>query len=85
MQLKLRNWENLLKSEQVNDRLTIYSGNENSDKSSFSEDVKAGFYLLQKELQPKYFYDSEGSELFEKICTTPEYYVTRTETAILKE
>lgn len=85
MQLKLRNWQNLLKSEKVNDRLTIYSGNENSDKSSFAEDVKAGFYLIQKELQPKYFYDSEGSELFEKICTTPEYYVTRTETSILEE
>ena len=85
MQLKYKNWQNLLKSEQINGRLTIYFGNENSSTSTFAEDVKAGFYLLQKELQPKYFYDSVGSDLFEKICVTPEYYVTRTETSILKE
>ena len=36
-----------------------------------------------KEVPPKHFYDSRGSELFELICELPEYYPTRTETAIL--
>lgn len=32
----------------------------------------------------KYFYDDAGSELFERICKLPEYYPTRTETALLE-
>ena len=31
----------------------------------------------------RFLYDAEGSRLFERICDTPEYYLTRTETAIL--
>ena len=38
-----------------------------------------------KRLPPKFFYDSQGSRLFEKICELPEYYLTRAETAILRE
>jgi hypothetical protein len=38
----------------------------------------------QKALSPKYFYDAAGSQLFEAICLTPEYYPTRTETALLE-
>jgi L-histidine N-alpha-methyltransferase len=36
------------------------------------------------ELPCKYFYDERGSELFERITELPEYYPTRTETAILE-
>ncbi|MEO0868381.1 MAG: L-histidine N(alpha)-methyltransferase, partial [Cyanobacteria bacterium J06642_11] len=32
----------------------------------------------------KYFYDQQGSELFEQICTLPEYYPTRTEASIFQ-
>ncbi|NRF69550.1 L-histidine N(alpha)-methyltransferase [Aquincola sp. S2] len=32
---------------------------------------------------PKYFYDAAGSALFDRICELPEYYPTRTETALL--
>jgi L-histidine N-alpha-methyltransferase len=35
-------------------------------------------------LPSKYFYDDRGSELFEQITRTPEYYPTRTELAILE-
>lgn len=34
-------------------------------------------------LPPKYFYDTRGSELFDQICDTEEYYPTRTEDALL--
>lgn len=37
-----------------------------------------------KELPSKYFYDNEGSHLFDQICALPEYYLTRTETALLR-
>lgn len=40
--------------------------------------------LEARRLSPKYFYDVRGSELFEAICRLPEYYLTRTETAILR-
>jgi dimethylhistidine N-methyltransferase len=46
--------------------------------------VIAGLSARQKALSPKYFYDAAGSQLFEDICLTPEYYPTRTETALLK-
>ena len=49
-----------------------------------SEDVLAGLALPQKSIPPKYFYDEQGCRLFEAICELPEYYLTRTETAILR-
>jgi len=36
-------------------------------------------------LEPHHLYDDKGSELFDKICELPEYYPTRTESAILTE
>lgn len=47
-------------------------------------DVVSGLTQFPKSLPPKYFYDDRGSELFEQICDLPEYYLTRTETAILR-
>lgn len=41
--------------------------------------------LPQKRLDSKWFYDHAGSELFEEITALPEYYPTRTETAILRD
>jgi dimethylhistidine N-methyltransferase len=48
-------------------------------------DVAKGLSSFQKHLHPKYFYDELGSRLFERICFQPEYYLTRTESEILKE
>jgi L-histidine Nalpha-methyltransferase len=36
-------------------------------------------------LEAHHLYDKRGSELFERICTLPEYYLTRTENSILAE
>lgn len=38
----------------------------------------------QKTLPSKYFYDERGSKLFDDICELDEYYVTRTESALMK-
>jgi dimethylhistidine N-methyltransferase len=51
---------------------------------SFACDVHEGLSSRPKYLQPKYFYDKVGSELFEQITEQPEYYPTRTEASILK-
>jgi dimethylhistidine N-methyltransferase len=51
---------------------------------SFAADVAAGLAKPQKALPPKYFYDAEGSRLFEAITELEEYYPTRTELALLR-
>lgn len=38
----------------------------------------------QASISPKYFYDRRGSELFEAITRLPEYYLTRTERALMR-
>jgi uncharacterized SAM-dependent methyltransferase len=50
----------------------------------FAADVIAGSSASEKALAAKYFYDAAGSDLFEAICKTPEYYPARTERALLK-
>lgn len=52
---------------------------------SFRDDVITGLSGDRKSLPSKYFYDAEGSRLFEAICDLPEYYLTRTEIALLSE
>lgn len=49
----------------------------------FLSDTLAGLGASPKTMSPKYFYDQKGSALFDEICRTPEYYVTRTEMALL--
>lgn len=51
----------------------------------FLADALAGLSSTPKRLAPKYFYDAEGSRLFDEICRTDEYYITRTELALLEE
>ena len=48
------------------------------------EEIDWGLSQPQKQLPSKYFYDTRGSELFEAITQLPEYYLTRTETRLLK-
>jgi dimethylhistidine N-methyltransferase len=47
------------------------------------EELLAGLGQTQKVINPKYFYDQRGSELFDLITRLPEYYPTRTEIDIL--
>lgn len=53
--------------------------------SAFARDVIEGLSKQPKQLPPKYFYDAEGSALFEQITGLPEYYPTRTELGILRQ
>jgi L-histidine N-alpha-methyltransferase len=52
--------------------------------SGMAADVRAGLTKPFKELSPRYFYDERGSELFEAITATAEYYPTRAERSILE-
>ncbi|MBK8259190.1 MAG: L-histidine N(alpha)-methyltransferase [Polyangiaceae bacterium] len=53
--------------------------------SDFEAEVVEGLAKPQKTLPCKYFYDADGAQLFEAICATQEYYLTRTERRIFKE
>ncbi|WP_309606940.1 ergothioneine biosynthesis protein EgtB [Phenylobacterium sp.] len=55
-----------------------------SASADFQADVLAGLSKPQKAVPPKYFYDAEGSRLFEAICDLAEYYPTRAEIALLR-
>ena len=51
----------------------------------FLRDCLAGLRARPKRLPCKYFYDSRGSELFDRICELDEYYLTRAELAIMDQ
>jgi dimethylhistidine N-methyltransferase len=51
--------------------------------SEFARDLKRALENRPRSISPKYFYDEQGSALFDRICELPEYYPTRTELAIL--
>ncbi len=53
--------------------------------AAFEADVLAGLSKTQKTLPSRWLYDDHGSEVFEQITKLPEYYPTRTETAILTD
>ena len=55
------------------------------DSALFAADVVSGLSETQKHISPKYFYDTEGSRLFEEITRLPEYYPTRSEHEVLRE
>ena len=52
--------------------------------SAFRDDVLAGLSAPIRAVPARWLYDRRGSELFERITELPEYYPTRTETALLR-
>ncbi len=55
------------------------------ERSQFATDVLTGLTESPKRLSSKYFYDDEGSRLFQQIMKLPEYYLTRSEMEIFTE
>jgi L-histidine Nalpha-methyltransferase len=55
-----------------------------TDTARFRADILRGLRQTRKRLPSKYFYDTEGSRLFDRICELDEYYPTRTELAIMR-
>jgi len=69
---------------EVNSRLRYFKPAIIKKEKTFAQEISRGLDQKEKSISPKYFYDLKGSKLFEKICKLPEYYLTRTETKILK-
>ena len=66
-----------------NHRFQLHDMDLDVHRHSFARDVAFGLSAPQKWLPPKYFYDQRGSQLYERICALPEYYLYRAELEIL--
>jgi uncharacterized SAM-dependent methyltransferase len=55
-----------------------------NEGSDFKQALLTGLSGKAKNIPSKYFYDAEGSRLFEEICALPEYYLTRIELGLLE-
>ncbi len=65
-------------------RLSILEVSRPQDLDDDGSALIAGLTAEPKTIPCRYFYDDEGSRLFELLCAQPEYYLSRCETAILK-
>lgn len=54
-------------------------------QADFQADVLAGLSAEPRTIPPKYFYDQIGAKLFDAICRCRDYYVTRTELAMMDQ
>lgn len=52
---------------------------------TFETEVLAGLSKRPRAIPAKFLYDARGSALFDAICDLPEYYLTRTEIAVLRD
>lgn len=69
----------------IDSNLEYFKPHSTKIEKTFAEDISFSLNQDSKFINPKYFYDKNGSELFEQICNLPEYYPTRTEIEILKK
>ena len=69
----------------VDSKLQYFKPHASKIEKTFAEEISSSLDGDFKFITPKFFYDKKGSDLFEKICTLPEYYPTRTEINILKD
>ncbi len=71
---------------EIDSRLRYFKPHATKVEKSFVQEIthSLGKGYDQKFINPKFFYDKVGSEIFEEICATPEYYLTRTEISLLE-
>jgi len=69
----------------VSSKLQYFKPHATKIEKTFAEEISSSLNRDSKFINPKFFYDKKGSDLFEKICSLPEYYPTRTEIHILKQ
>ena len=68
----------------IDNNLQYFKPHSTKIEQTFADEIASGLNRDSKYINPKFFYDKKGSDLFEQICGLPEYYPTRTEIEILK-
>ena len=71
-------------SHLIQDNLTYFKPTRTSTTVTFAEEIRSSLQEPKKSISPKFFYDENGSKLFDEICTLPEYYPYNSETEILQ-
>jgi L-histidine N-alpha-methyltransferase len=66
-------------------RIVVDLGLRDEEPSERLRGIREHLMRTPREIEPRYFYDNRGSELFERITQLPEYYQTRTERALLAD
>ena len=69
--------------QETQTRTRIRFRDEGPEIGDFKTEVIENLSREQKTLPCKFFYDKQGSTLFDRICELDEYYPTRTEVALL--
>ena len=69
----------------LSQRFHIQELSSQGSSDSLQQDVQEGLFVSPRSLPPKYFYDDQGSKLFDAICKTQDYYPTRTESELLQK
>jgi L-histidine N-alpha-methyltransferase len=76
--------ESFMHIRPAKDRFNLIAASTSKRLAAFAHDVRQGLTSTPKYLPCCYFYDGEGSLLFEEISELPEYYLTRAEREILE-
>ena len=74
-----------LAAEPPQNRFTLIDCGAGFQPADFAREVQTGLTSCSKRLSCRFFYDQEGSALFEAICELPEYYLMRVEREILEK
>ena len=74
-----------MSSRSATARFSLVEADTDDHLASLADAVAEGLARTPKTLPCRFLYDEEGSKLFEEICDLPEYYLTRTERAILEQ
>jgi dimethylhistidine N-methyltransferase len=75
--------KDIMKTAPASPRFKLISSTTVDRRVEFAQAVGRGLTSKPKWLPCCYFYDEEGSRLFEEICELPEYYLPRAEREIL--
>ena len=71
-------------SHLIQDNLTYFKPTRTSTTVTFAEEIRNTLQEPNKSISPKFFYDENGSKIFDEICSLPEYYPYNSETEILQ-
>ena len=74
-----------MRSAALNSRETDPAAAPSSATTEFGAAMVQALRTRPHSIAPKFFYDAHGAALFERICQLDEYYLTRTEIAILRD
>ncbi|MEC7710703.1 MAG: L-histidine N(alpha)-methyltransferase [Thermoproteota archaeon] len=68
----------------IQKNLTYFKPTKTSTTATFADEIRNSLLESKKSISPKFFYDENGSKIFDEICSLPEYYPYTSETQILK-